>query len=338
MAPSSYVSLYEEGAVMRRTIERIDRLMASILNDEQASELHAVLVACLVGEGAASSGRKTVVEYVELFLAAKRLEGCSERSLRYYASTLARFSAKVVKSAHDVTTDDIRDYLMDYSGDGRVGKITVDNIRRVISSFFSWLEEEDYIYKSPVRRIKKIRTSRVLKPVYSDESLELLRDSCEEVRDLAMIDLLSSTGIRVGELVQLNRRDIDFDARECVVHGKGDKERRVYFDARAKMHLLAYFELREDDTPALFVSLHRPYRRLEISGVEARLRKLGEDAGVKHVHPHKFRRTLATKAIDKGMPIEQVQVLLGHSKIDTTLCYAMVDQDNVKRSHRKYIS
>ena len=316
---------------MRRTIERIDRLMASTLSAEQAAELHAVLVGCLIGEGSAPHGRETIAEYVELFLAAKKLEGCSERSLRYYATTLARFSAEMAKPAHDITTDDIRDYLTKYSDDGRVGKTTVDNIRRVISSFFSWLEEEDYIYKSPVRRIKKIRTSRVLKPVYSDEALELLRDSCKEIRDLAIIDLL-------GELVQLNRRDIDFDARECVVHGKGDKERRVYFDARAKTHLLAYLELREDDTPALFVSLHRPFKRLEISGVEARLRKLGEDSGVKHVHPHKFRRTLATKAIDKGMPIEQVQVLLGHSKIDTTLCYAMVDQDNVKRSHRKYIS
>lgn len=323
---------------MRRTIERIDRLMASTLSAEQAAELHAVLVGCLIGEGSAPHGRETIAEYVELFLAAKKLEGCSERSLRYYATTLARFSAEMAKPAHDITTDDIRDYLTKYSDDGRVGKTTVDNIRRVISSFFSWLEEEDYIYKSPVRRIKKIRTSRVLKPVYSDEALELLRDSCKEIRDLAIIDLLSSTGIRVGELVQLNRRDIDFDARECVVHGKGDKERRVYFDARAKTHLLAYLEPREDDTPALFVSLHRPFKRLEISGVEARLRKLGEDSGVKHVHPHKFRRTLATKAIDKGMPIEQVQVLLGHSKIDTTLCYAMVDQDNVKRSHRKYIS
>ncbi len=312
--------------------------MASTLSAEQAAELHAVLVGCLIGEGSAPHGRETIAEYVELFLAAKKLEGCSERSLRYYATTLARFSAEMAKPAHDITTDDIRDYLTKYSDDGRVGKTTVDNIRRVISSFFSWLEEEDYIYKSPVRRIKKIRTSRVLKPVYSDEALELLRDSCKEIRDLAIIDLLSSTGIRVGELVQLNRRDIDFDARECVVHGKGDKERRVYFDARAKTHLLAYLELREDDTPALFVSLHRPFKRLEISGVEARLRKLGEDSGVKHVHPHKFRRTLATKAIDKGMPIEQVQVLLGHSKIDTTLCYAMVDQDNVKRSHRKYIS
>lgn len=323
---------------MRRIIERVDRLMAPVLTDAQAAELHAVLVACMASEGKGSCAQNSTEEYVELFLAAKRLEGCSERSLRYYASTLARFISIVIKPAHEVTTDDIRDYLTDYSRDGRAGKTTVDNIRRVISSFFSWLEEEDYIYKSPVRRIKKIRTSRVIKPVYSDESLELLRDSCREIRDLAMIDLLSSTGIRVGELVRLNRCDIDFDARECVVHGKGDKERRVYFDARAKTHMLAYLDNRIDTNAALFVSLQRPFRRLKISGVEARLRKLGKDAGVKHVHPHKFRRTLATKAIDKGMPIEQVQVLLGHSKIDTTLCYAMVDQDNVKRSHQKFIS
>ena len=323
---------------MRRIIERVDRLMAPVLTDAQAAELHAVLVACMASEGKGSCAQNSTEEYVELFLAAKRLEGCSERSLRYYASTLARFISIVIKPAHEVTTDDIRDYLTDYSRDGRAGKTTVDNIRRVISSFFSWLEEEDYIYKSPVRRIKKIRTSRVIKPVYSDESLELLRDSCCEIRDLAIIDLLSSTGIRVGELVRLNRRDIDFDARECVVFGKGDKERRVYFDARAKTHMLAYLDNRIDTNAALFVSLQRPFRRLKISGVEARLRKLGKDAGVKHVHPHKFRRTLATKAIDKGMPIEQVQVLLGHSKIDTTLCYAMVDQDNVKRSHQKFIS
>lgn len=323
---------------MREIVERVDRLMAPMLTADQAAELHGVLVACLVGEGKGAGLRRTTDEYVELFLAAKRLEGCSDRSLRYYATTLAKFSGSIEKPAHDMTTDDIRDYLAGYSKGGRAGKATVDNVRRVISSFFSWLEEEDYIYKSPVRRIKKIRTSRVLKPVYSDESLEALRDSCGEVRDLAMIDLLSSTGIRVGELVRLNRGDIDFDARECIVHGKGDKERRVYFDARAKTHMLAYLEGRTDESEALFVSLRRPFRRLEISGVEARLRKLGDDAGVKHVHPHKFRRTLATKAIDKGMPIEQVQVLLGHSKIDTTLCYAMVDQDNVKRSHRKYIS
>ena len=323
---------------MRETIERIDRLMAPVLSAKQAAELHSVLVACLDGAGRGAGRDGTMGEHIELFLAAKRLEGCSERTLRYYSGTLARFAAEVGKASHEVGTEDVRDYLSAYSRDGRAGKATVDNVRRVVSSFFSWLEAEDLIYKSPVRRIKKIRTSRVLKPVYSDESLEALRDCCAEPRDLAMVDLLSSTGMRVGELVQLNRRDVDFEARECVVHGKGDKERRVYFDARAKTHLLAYLDARGDDCPALFVSLHRPFGRLQISGVEARMRKLGELAGVKHVHPHKFRRTLATKAIDKGMPIEQVQVLLGHSKIDTTLLYAMVDQDNVKRSHRKYIS
>ena len=323
---------------MRETIERIDRLMAPKLSTAQAVELHAVLVACLDGGGRGLGQGKSMVEDVELFLAAKRLEGCSERTLRYYSGVLARFTGEVRKPAHEVTTEDVRDYLAAYSRDGRAGKATVDNVRRVVSSFFSWLEAEDHIYKSPVKRIKKIRASRTLKPVYSDESLEALRDCCHEARDLAIIDLLSSTGMRVGELVRLNRRDIDFEARECVVHGKGDKERRVYFDARAKTHLLAYLAEREDDCPALFVSLRSPFERLQISGVEGRLRKLGAAAGVKHVHPHKFRRTLATKAIDKGMPIEQGQVLLGHSKIDTTLLYAMVDQDNVKRSHRKFIS
>lgn len=270
---------------MRDIIERVDRLMAPVLTSDQAVELHAVLVACLAGEGKSAHSRFTTDEYIELFLSAKRLEGCSERSLRYYSSTLSKFSAMVVKPAHDMTSDDIRDYLADYSGGGRVGRVTVDNVRRVISSFFSWLEEEDYIYKSPVRKIKKIRTPRVLKPVYSDETLEALRDSCEEMRDLAIVDLLSSTGIRVGELVRLDRSDIDFDARECVVYGKGDKERRVYFDARAKMHLLSYLDCRFDDSPALFVSLHKPFRRLGISGVEARLRKLGDGAGLKNVHP-----------------------------------------------------
>ena len=322
---------------MERNIERIERMMASMLDDAQAVELHAVLVACILGEGKGASRSRTPQEHVEAFLSAKRLEGCSERSLRYYANTLARFNEAVAKPVNEISTDDIRDYLTGYAREGKVCKATVDNVRRVVSSFFSWLEEEDYIYKSPVRRIKKIRTTRTIKPVYSDEVLEQLRDACHELRDLAMVDMLVSTGMRVGELVKLDRRDVDFEARECIVHGKGDKERRVYFDARTKTHLQAYLEQRIDGDGALFVSLNKPFRRLEIGGVESRLRKLGEAAGVKHVHPHKFRRTLATKAIDKGMPIEQVQVLLGHSKIDTTLCYAMVDQDNVKRSHRRYI-
>lgn len=323
---------------MENEICRIERMMASTLDGDQMKMLHGVLVACLCGVGQEPGASRTPEEHLAAFLAAKELEGCSLRSTRYYASTLSRFISQIDKPVSEIVTDDIRAYLTEYALRNGAGKVTIDNIRRVISSFFSWLESEDYIYKSPAKRVKKTRSMRVVKPVYSDEALESLRDACDERRDLAMIDLFTSTGMRVGELVRLDRMDIDFEARECIVKGKGDKERKVYFDARAKIHLLAYLEERDDFDPALFVSLNKPHRRLEISGVESRLRKLGQRARVKQVHPHKFRRTLATKAIDKGMPIEQVQVLLGHSKIDTTLCYAMVDQDNVKQSHRKFFS
>ena len=216
-------------------------------------------------------------------------------------------------------------------------KTTIDNIRRILSSFFSWLEDEDYILKNPVRRIHKVKTGRTVKEVLTDENLETLRDKCDEIRDLAMLELLISTGIRVGELVRLNISDIDFYERECIVFGKGESERVVYFDARTKIHLMEYIQSREDENPALFVSLNKPNTRLGISGIETRLRELGEKCNIKKVHPHKFRRTMATNAIDKGMPIEQVQKLLGHVQIDTTMQYAMVNQSNVKHAHRKFI-
>ncbi|RDB55447.1 integrase [Paraeggerthella hongkongensis] len=323
---------------MHKTANEIERLMAPVLDGAQLRHLRAVLASVLYGGGDSKRDVDVTIEsQIEKFLAAKRLEGCSERSLAYYSSTLKRFAQRVSKPTYEISTSVIRDYLSGYQGESCASSVTIDNIRRIISSFFSWLEEEGFIYKSPVKRIKKIRTSKPVKPVYTDESLEVLRDSCENTRDLAIIDLLASAGIRVGELVKLDSDDIDFESRECIVHGKGSKERRVYFDARAKVHLQAYLDKRDDDNPALFVSLNNPHNRLEISGVEARLRNLGRNLEMPRVYPHKFRRTLATKAIEKGMPIEQVQVLLGHSKIDTTLCYAMVDQENVKQSHRKYI-
>lgn len=236
-----------------------------------------------------------------------------------------------------MTTNDIRSYLSEYQTKRNLSKVTVDNLRRIFSSFFAWLEDEDYIPKSPVRRIHKVRCESLVKEVLTDENLETLRDNCDEIRDLAMIDLLSSTGIRVGELVKLNRSDIDFQERQCVVFGKGSKQREVYFNARAKLHLRQYLESRSDDNPALFVSLSSPHTRLTIGGVEVRLRKLGQKLSIHKVHPHKFRRTMATMAIEKGMPIEQVQRLLGHVRIDTTLHYAMVNQTNVKIAHRKYL-
>ena len=280
----------------------------------------------------------TNIEYMDMFISAKRIEGCSERTLSYYKATIEHMLSIIVTPLRQVNTDDLRAYLVEYQLRNNCSKTTVDNIRRNLSSFFSWLEAEDYIIKSPIRRIHKIRTGSKVKETLSEECIERLRDSCLHIRDLAMIDLLYLTGIRVGELVNLNIGDINFEERECIVYGKGNKQRKVYFDAKAKVHLKRYLEQRNDYNDALFVTLDSPFERLKISGVEIRLRKLGRLALLdQRVHPHKFRRSMATRAIDKGMPIEQVQKLLGHQQIDTTMHYAMVNQSNVKISHRKFI-
>ena len=276
-------------------------------------------------------------EMIAMFIAAKRIEGCSEKTLKYYKATIDATVSSLGKNVRHILTEDLRKYLTEYQEKNKSSRVTIDNIRRILSSFFSWLEDEDYIIKSPVRRIHKVKTASSIKETYSDEDLEKMRDNCEELRDLAMIDMLVSTGMRVGEMVLLNRDDIDFAERECVVFGKGDKERIVYFDARAKLHLQEYLSSRTDDNPALFVSLRAPHERIQIGGIEHRLREMGKRLSITKVYPHKFRRTLATMAIDKGMPIEQLQRLLGHQRIDTTLQYAMVKQSNVKTAHRKYI-
>lgn len=281
--------------------------------------------------------RKNDINLVEVFLLAKKIEGCSTKSINYYRATINQMLESIDKIPSHITTDDLRTYLINYQTKRGSSKVTIDNIRRILSSFFSWLEDEDYIVKSPVRRIHKIKTDKIIKETYTDESLEKLRDGCNEIRDLAIIDMLASTGMRIGELVRLNRNDINFSERECIVLGKGNKERTVYFDARTKLHLQNYLETRIDTEKALFVSLKAPFSRLQIGGIECRLKQIGNSLKINKVHPHKFRRTLATNAIDKGMPIEQVQQLLGHQRIDTTMHYAMVKQQNVKLAHRKYI-
>lgn len=274
---------------------------------------------------------------LQAFLTAKEVEGCSLSTLRYYEDTLTRALVAIGKPIGVMVSDDLRQYLNDYEVTRHTSKVTIDNIRRIMSSFFSWLEDEDYIVKSPMRRIRRVKTAQVTREVFSDEELEALRGACESKRDLAMVDLLASTGMRVGELVRLNKGDINFHERECLVTGKGNKQRPVYFDARAKLHLVEYLASRADASSALFVSLGPSGRRITVGAVELRLRNLGRVSGVRCVHPHKFRRTLATHAIDKGMPIEQVQKLLGHAKIETTMHYAMVNQNNVKASHRRYL-
>lgn len=323
----------------QKIINEIVQGMLPFLNNAQTEKLQEVLLHSLWKYDIAEFDSEIEEEqdFVELFLSAKRIEGCSEKSLSYYEATIRAMLNALEKGVKEIVTDDIRGYLTKYQSEKQSSRVTIDNIRRILSSFFSWLEDEDYILKSPVRRIHKVKTASNIKETYSDETLELMRDNCDEIRDLALIDILASTGMRIGELVLLNRIDINFNERECVVFGKGDKERMVYFDARTKLHLQAYLDSRCDDDPALFVSLKAPYSRISIGGIESRLRNMGRNLGINKVHPHKFRRTLATMAIDKGMPIEQLQQLLGHKRIDTTLQYAMVKQSNVKNAHRKFI-
>lgn len=321
-------------------ITEVQQQMLPYLNNEQLQKLREAMEYCLHGMEIITTDHRQTQEQpdaISAFIAAKRIEGCSEKTLNYYRKTIDSMVTGIGKTPAQITTDDLRRYLTDYQVRRKSSRVTIDNIRRILSTFFSWLEDEDYIVKSPIRRIHKVKTAKILKDTYTDEALELMRDTCGSLRDLAIIDLLASSGMRVGEMVALNRDDINFNERECVVFGKGSKERLVYFDARTKIHLQNYLDSRTDNNPALFVTLRAPYNRLMIGGVESRLRELGRQLNLPKVHPHKFRRTLATSAIDKGMPIEQVQQLLGHQKIDTTMHYAMVKQQNVKLAHRKYI-
>ena len=275
---------------------------------------------------------------IESFISSKQVEGCSNRTIKYYKEIIDKFNENFDKSIKKITTEEIRNYLSNYKDNNSCSSTTIDNIRRVLSSFFSWLEDEDYIIKSPIRRIHRIKTPTVVKEILTDENLENLRDKCENIRDLSLVELLISTGMRVGELVNLNISNLNFEDRSCIVLGKGNKEREVYFDAKTKLHLKEYLSKRNDNNDALFVSLRKPYQRLSISGIELIIRNLGVSTNINKVHPHKFRRTLATMAIDKGMPVEQVQKLLGHVKIETTMHYALVNQSNVKISHRRYIA
>lgn len=319
--------------VMQRMLPHLDNGQLKQLQNalEQALRHYELSAGCNAAEEDDNQ------QLLTAFLSAKRIEGCSEKTLKYYRTTLEASLLSLNKNVRRILTEDLRQYLTEYQDKNKSGRVTIDNIRRILSSFFAWLEDEDYIVKSPVRRIHKVKTASCIKETYSDEDLERLRDHCEEMRDLAMIDMLASTGMRVGEMVLLNRSDINFEERECVVFGKGDKERVVYFDARTKIHLMEYLSGRNDYNPALFVTLQAPHKRLKIGGIESRLREIGKKLNIVKVHPHKFRRTLATMAIDKGMPIEQLQRLLGHQRIDTTLQYAMIKQSNVKLAHKKYI-
>lgn len=281
--------------------------------------------------------KETNEKYIEMFISSKKVEGCSGRTIKYYKETIDKLISNLNKAIKNITTEDIRNYLSKYKEETNCSATTIDNVRRIFSTFFSWLEDEDYIVKSPVRRIHKVKTAITVKETFTDENIETMRDNCKSIRNLSLVEMLYSTGMRVGEIVNLNTSDLNFENRSCIVLGKGNKQREVYFDAKTKLHIQEYIATRNDDNDALFVSSKSPHQRLSIAGIELIIRKIGQATNINKAHPHKFRRTLATNAIDKGMPIEQVQMLLGHVKIETTMHYAMVNQTNVKISHRKYI-
>ena len=326
-------------------VQEVTTKMADFLDDNQRIRLREILTEiCLnyqieiIEQTKRQETQKNNTDILDRFIASKKIEECSTRTLNYYRDNINKMLDTVNLPINEITTEILRNYLSDYKSNSNAGMVTIDNIRRTLSSFFAWLENEDYIVKSPVRRIHKVKTTRRVKETLTDENLEKLRDTCSNVRDLAILELLISTGMRVGELTRLNISDMNFQERSCIVLGKGNSEREVYFSAKSKMYIEKYLETRTDDNEALFVSLIKPYNRLGISGIEIAIRNLGKKANINKVHPHKFRRTMATMAIDKGRPIEQVQKLLGHIKIDTTMEYAMVNQNNVKNSHRKYIT
>lgn len=328
--------------MLTTVVSKLRVCLDGILNPQQLKTVEQAIILILenydLNEKNLSLEDSSNTELITRFISAKKVEGCSARTLQYYETTIIHAVSDIGKNILFIDTDDLRNYLSNYQEQRSSSKSTIDNIRRILSSFYAWLEDEDIVIKSPVRRIHKVKSGSVVKDTFTDEELEMIRDNCDNIRDLAMIDLLSSTGMRVGELVNLNRGDVDLNQRECIVLGKGDKQRVVYFDARTKLHLEEYLSERTDSNESLFVSLNKPHSRLSIGGIESRIKSIGVRSSLDDVHPHKFRRTMATQAIDKGMPIEQVQKLLGHVRIDTTLQYAMVNQSNVKISHRKFLS
>ena len=320
---------------MDERISTILSIMSPTLDNEQLATLHAALISVLAPDAECTTFENK--DLLKSFLDAKSVEGCSIKTIEYYRLIISMALDTIKKPMLRITTADLRSYLSEYQKKRGSSPVTINNMRRVLSSFFSWLEDEGILLKSPMRRIKPIKTPAKIKPTYTSEQIERMREATTCIRDLAIIDLLATTGMRVSELVNLDVSDFDIENRECVVLGKGNKERTVYFDDRTKMHVTAYFDLRDDELSAAFVSSSNHNCRLGKDGVEKAIRKIGNRAGVENAHPHKFRRTLATRAIGKGMPIEQVQHLLGHQRIDTTLHYAMVDEVNVKMSHRRFI-
>lgn len=271
---------------------------------------------------------------VQMFIVTKKVEGCTENTIHYYAGTLRRFFNEINQRLEEITADQIRYYLAIRSTRDKLSKTSQDNELRVLKSFFKWCSGEEYIERNPTENVKAVKKEKRIKRAFSETELELIREKAGNTRDKAIVEVLYSTGVRVSELCGMNRSDIVND--EIIVFGKGEKERTVYLNARAKIAIADYLSSRKDNEQALFIG-ERTKKRLGKGGVERMIRELGKSAGVSNCHPHRFRRTAGTIALNRGMPLEQVQQMLGHEDIATTTIYARSEERNVKASHGKYV-
>ena len=268
----------------------------------------------------------------------KALEGKSVETVKRYRYELKRLLSYINKAVYSVTAGDISSYMRAYKRLRQVSNQTLQNVRAVYSSFFAWLRDRGRIRKNPMQLVENIKIEKVLKKPYTDEEREMLLRKCKTLRDKAMLEFLYSTAVRVSELARLNRDDIRFTNKDLIVLGKGAKERRVYINDRTNMYLREYLQSRTDSNLALFVSVKSPHKRLTKAGIEDIIRRIGNRAQVEKAHPHRFRRTAATNALNRGMPVQEVAELLGHANLQTTMRYCTVSQDSVQYHHRKYLS
>ena len=318
--------------------------MMDIVNQTQMMKLKEVLYMCLNEYEITTRSTELMdvdnsyMHYLNMFLVRKKTEGKSDRTLKQYRFHLVNLLRTLNMQIEKITENDLFCYLAQYKKDRGASNVYLDGIRLVFSSFFGWLNAKGYIPKNPTAGLEPIKVEKRIKKPFTDEELEKLKLACAQERDLALVEFLYSTGVRASELTALNKQDIDFHSKSVVVYGKGGKEREVYLNAISCLHLKKYLNTREDDNEALFVGEKKPHERLTVAGIEKILRRIGNNAGVEKVHPHRFRRTMATNVLKKGMPLEEVRELLGHTKLDTTMIYCTVSRDNVKHSHQKFMS
>lgn len=331
---------------VERVIGEVERMCVGFLAPDQIRQVAGVLgVAlrdCVISKAETALSTEFAIsneEYMRRFLALKTVKGCTERTVRYYRMTLQKFFLMICKPVPNIEANDIRAYLAVRERRDGVSKTTLDNELRNLRSFFHTMLAEEYIAKDPTLKIDKIKAPKKVKKPFTELELEKIRAACKTEKQRAIVELLYSTGCRVSELVGIDRDEIDGD--QVIVHGKGAKDRICYLNPRAKLALDAYLATRKDNYPALFIGenvcTHVLSERIDKGSIESMMRRIGKRAGVENVHPHRFRRTAATLALRRGMPIDQVSKMLGHEQLSTTQVYAITDQYDLKRSHEKYM-